>query len=140
MKNYVKPVVLENEEIFEGVYAASGLLSSECWQPSVVMDQADAGGYSTYRVSASHSGTVEHISSQTTITIIFAGNVTGAEFEGFDASISGSTVILTRQSHANAYKSGDQFNTLLKIWPAGLGVLDYGIECKHEENVQGKYD
>lgn len=141
MKNYERPVVLVNEEVAEGVYAASGgEVSSDCWTVSVTMDQSDAGGYSTYRVAASHSNDVEHISTKTVVTVVFNGTVTSAEYEGFDVSVSGNVVTLTRESHANAYQSGDNFNSLLKIWPAGLGVTDSGITCTHAVNVQGGFD
>lgn len=146
MKNYEKPVVLVNEELAEGVYAASGAVatttetSSECWTVTVTRDQEDAGGYSTYRVSALHSNEVVHISSKTVVTVVFDGTVTAAKFEGFEASISGNTVTLTRESHANGYRSGDNFNSLLQIWPKGLAVSSSGIVCTHEVNVQGGFD
>lgn len=141
---YEKPIVLVNEELAEGVYAASGAAStetsSECWTVSVTRDQEDAGGYSTYRVAATHSNSVTHISSKTVVTVEFNGAVTSAEYEGFDVSVSGSTVTLTRESHANAYYSGDNFNSLLKVWPKGLAVTSSGIVCTHEVNVQGGFD
>ncbi len=149
MKSYVKPIVLANEELAEGVYAASGATtadgetSSDCWTVSVTKDQSDAGGYCTFRVAATHSQNVTHISTKTVVTVVFSDTVTSAEFEGFTASVSGSTVTLTRESHANAYYSGDNFNTLLKIWSNNyktIDVISSGITCTHAVNVQGGFD
>lgn len=141
MTDYEKPAVLANEDVAEGVYAASGTeVTNDCWTVDVTQDQSDAGGYSTYRVAARHTPAVVHISTKTVVTVVFNGPVTRAEYEGFDVAVSGNTVTLTRESHANAYNSGDNFNSLLKIWPAGLGVTSTGISCTHAVNVQGGFD
>ncbi len=150
MKKYEKPVLTANEYLAEGVYAASGSsdtvgeeVSGDCWTVSVTKDQTDAGGYCTFRVAATHSQSVTHISTKTVVTIQFSDAVTSAEFEGFTASVSGTTVTLTRESHANAYYSGDNFNTLLKIWSDNYKTIDVvssGITCTHAVNVQGGYD
>jgi hypothetical protein len=149
MKNYEKPVLTVNHCLAEGVYAASGSTSvgedssSDCWTVSVKKDQDDAGGYCTFRVSANHSNAVVHTSSKTVITIQFSDVVSSAEFEGFTSSVSGSTVTLTRKSHANGYKAGDNFNSLLKIYADNyrtIQAISSGIVCTHEVNVQGGYD
>lgn len=147
---YEKPIVVATDDLAEGVYAASGsgvlgdsTTSGDCWTVTVTKDQNDAGGYCTFRVAATHSTSVTHISTKTTVTIAFSSNVTAAEFEGFNASVSGSVVTLTRESHANAYYSGDNFNTLLKIWADDYQNITYtsaSISCTHAVNVQGGYD
>lgn len=136
MSEYLKPVVLENEELSEGVYAASG----DCWTVDVTLAQPDAGGYANFRVNAVHSTTAQHISTDTTIVIVFNQPVTNATFEGFDVSISGNTVTLTRTSHGNSYASSDQFNTLLSVWADDyktLSVVSADISCTKTVNVQG---
>lgn len=134
-------------DCFEGVYAESGasqiVEDTTCWTINVKPDQTDAGGYSTWRIVANHTPAVVHISTKTVVTILFNDTVTGAEFEGFNASWNGSTVTLTRESHANAYNSGDNFNSLLKIWGpnfSSMQVISSTITCTHEVNVQGGYD
>ena len=142
MKDYVKPVVLATEEASEGVYTASGGEASDCWTVSVRKDQDDAGGYCTFRVEARHGDSAEHISVKTVVTILFDQTVTDAKFEGFGAEASGNVVTLTRESHANAYKSGDNFNSLLQIWSPEyktIGVVSAGITCTKEVNVQGGF-
>lgn len=139
MSKYLKPIVLVNEDLAEGVYAASG----DCWSVEVTSAQDDAGGYHNFRVHAVHSASAEHISSKTVITVVFSDIVTAATFEGFDVSVSGNTVTLTRETHGNSYQSSDQFNTLLSIWSDNyktISVVKADIVCTHETNVQGKYD
>lgn len=149
MKNYESPVVLEFEDLAEGIYAASGAAEidyendTECWTVDVSRDQANAGGYSTFRVHAEHPGSVEHISERTVVTVVFNRPVTNVEFEGFDVQVSGATATLTRVSHGNSYQSGDNFNTLMKAWsdePESLEVVSSTIACTHQVNVQGKFD
>ncbi|MCR5451387.1 MAG: hypothetical protein K6F00_02030 [Lachnospiraceae bacterium] len=138
MKNYESPIVLQNNDLAEGVFAASG--SSKCWSIEVKKDQDDAGGYCTFRVIARH-GNVQHISVKTVMHITFDKVVTSAEFEGFTADANGNEVILTRESHANAYGSGDNFNSLLKIHSPEyktIQVVSSTIVCEKTANVQGK--
>ena len=142
---YNKPVILTNDDMAEGVFAASGNTSTDCWTVTVTKDQTDAGGYCTFRVDGKHNKSMEHISTKTVVKIVFSDTVTNAEFEGFgfEVSANGNTVTLTRESHANAYNSGDNFNSLLKIWSPTYQTItatSYGITCTHAVNVQGGYD
>ena len=174
MFKYEKPVVLELEDIAEGIYAASGdeeiggenggengggenrggeeggedkhqgpyyIEESDCWTIDINSDQDDAGGYHTFRLSCVHSTNLQHISTATTIIIVFNQTVTRAEFEGFEAEWSGSTVKLVRRQLADSYMSGDNYNSLLKVWTDGdcktLMVVSKYISCTKEVNVQG---
>lgn len=153
MKNYESPVVLQYEDLAEGIYAASGVAESEggyesesnCWSIDIQPSQSDAGGYCTFRVQANHSTAAQHISSETKITIVFSRPVSSVEFEGFSAQVNGATVILTRASHGNSYGSGDNFNSLLKVWTDNedyktLTTTYYTIECTKQVNVHGIID
>lgn len=171
MFKYEKPLVLELEDIAEGIYAASGdeeiggenggenenrggdggegdkhqgpyyIEESDCWTIDITSDQDDAGGYHTFRLSCVHSTNLQHISSATTIVVVFNQTVTRAEFEGFEAEWSGSTVKLVRRLLADSYMSGDNYNSLLKVWTDGdcktLMVVSKYISCTKEVNVQG---
>ena len=57
-----------------------------------------------------------HISTASTVTIVFNLPITSAYFEGFGVSVNGCTVVLTREQHGNAYNSNDQYDTLLKVY------------------------
>lgn len=142
MKKYLKPVIVVNENMSEGVYAApSG--EPECWNINIKSDQKDAGGYHTFRVAARHSTHSQHISRKTTITITFNQNIRRVEFEGFKTSVNGNQAVLVRELHGNSYCCGDNYNCLLKVWGSdckSLAVTSSSISCEHLENVHGKYD
>ncbi|MBO4981506.1 MAG: hypothetical protein J6C84_06380 [Lachnospiraceae bacterium] len=142
MREYVKPLVLANEDLAEGVYAASG----ECWTVEVTLAQKNAGGpntYNNYRVKAVHPTGLAHISTKSVTTIVFNQDVTDAYFDSGDASVSGNVVVVTRESHANAYGDGDNFNSLLSVYANNLdtlSVVSADISCTHGTNVQGGFD
>lgn len=144
---YTKPMVLEVGDIAEGIYAASGEVVGEnndredqCWTVTIDRDQVIAHeGIVKFRVKATHPNAI-HISKSTTITIIFNQMIESARFEGFDVSIAGATVVLKRESHANAYGNLDQYDTLLEVVckdPETLSTISYTIDCEKDYNVQG---
>lgn len=88
MKNYEKPVVLVNEELAEGVYAASG----DCWTASVKSFR-QVGDSNEYWVDMlfCHNGEEGH--SNVTFTATFNQDVSLGCFNGNgSASASGNTV------------------------------------------------
>lgn len=116
MKNYVKPIVLANEELAEGVYAASGAVgNANCWTISVRSDQDWNGSHHVFEVTIVHSDTVQHISTESTSVLTFSHALTDAYTESdFSASFGGNTMMVVRSSHANSYKSGDR--ATFKVW------------------------
>lgn len=155
MKSYVKPVVLDNDEIFEGVYAASGVIdenpdvvvesTGDCWTLDHKSVQSWDGTYHVFEMHAVHSTALQHISSQTVVTVTFNQNITAARSE-FPCEYSGSTVKVTRTLLADAYLSGD--DVTYKIWAStgdqatteALAIVNATITCTHEVNVQGGFD
>lgn len=146
MKAYVKPVVLEAEELSEGIYTASGdTITTDCWTVRADSVQDWNGSHNVFEVALRHSNTVEHISAETVVNLTFNSALTDAYSE-FPCSFSGSTATITRTLLADAYKSGD--SVTYKVWAKAadepttkaLRCVDATISCKHEVNVQGKYD
>lgn len=139
--NYIKPVIMLNEDLAEGVYTASG--EADCWTIEVKSDQEWNGRYHTFRVNIVHSNTVQHISTASTSVITFSLPVKYAQSEGFDVSYSGNTVTIVREQHANAYQSGDNANFLLEVeadtkdLTEALAVTNATISCTKSVNVQG---
>ena len=62
MKDYMKPVVLMNEELSEGVYAASG--DGDCWSVTAYIHQTPETGRDDYRIQTDgyHDNTDNHFS------------------------------------------------------------------------------
>lgn len=139
MKSYVKPMVVANDVLAESVYMASG--DGDCWTISVRKDQDNAGGYATFRVQADHHKNLQHISKATTIVVQFNQPVTAAQYEGFTITVSGNTITGYREQLGDSYLSGDNFNSLLKIWtdgaPETLQCTGATITCSKTVNVQG---
>lgn len=143
MANYEKPFVLLDEGIGEGVFMASG--SSDCWTVSARSVQDWNGSHNVFEVSAVHSTSVVHISSNVEFKFTFSQPVTDAYSE-FPSTFSGNTVVVNRNLHANAYNSGDRVT--FKVWVKAAdeattkGISCNGItyKCTHETNVQGGID
>ena len=107
MKGYEKPMVMVNDGLSEGVYAASGAAeAADCWTVDPVSVQDWNGSHHVFEIRCVHSTAVQHISSASTVTLNFNNAVTDAYSE-FPCSFSGTSVTITRELHANAYKSGD---------------------------------
>ncbi len=150
MKTYEKPVVIENEDLAEGVFAASGDSgsSSDCWTVTCDSSQAYVDGVHVFRIDAYHSTSVVHISSNVTYTIKFNSVVTNAYAENSDfvCSYSGDTVVISRSQHANAYNSGDHVNFMFKVsavdqaTTTALTPIGVTYVCTHKTNVQGGID
>lgn len=140
MKKYERPVVMVNEELAEGVYAASGVVDGECWTVDVQWAQTVDDNNVNFRVVANHPDTVAHISTASTVTVVFSHDVASAKFENFDVSVSGNVVTITRENHGNSYYSADQYNTLLELktpHAREISVVSSSIVCTKTVNVQG---
>ena len=147
MKNYVKPIVLENEELAEGIYAASGDVvdGADCWTVEAVSVQEWSGSHHVFEIHCVHNKTAEHISSATTVTLTFSTPLTDAYSE-FPCSFSGNTVTVTRSLLGDAYKSGDRMT--YKVWvkandeatTKGISCTGASISCTKTPNVQGGMD
>lgn len=151
MKSYEKPIAVVNDEISEGVYAASGAggggggSSTDCWTIEAASVQDWNGSHHVFEIRCSHSTAVEHISSNTEVNLTFSASLTDAYSE-FPCTFSGSNVTVNRTLHANAYKSGDTMT--YKVWvkaadegaTKAITCTNATITCTHETNVQGKYD
>lgn len=143
---YQKPVILVNDDLAEGVYAASGS-STDCWEVSGGSVQDYNGSHHVFEISAKHSTDVTHITTQVVYTFTFSAPVTNAYSESdFVTTFSGSTVTVTRNLHANGYNSGD--NVTFKVWvkaadeatTKGIALTSISYVCRHETNVQGGID
>lgn len=146
MKDYEKPVVLENADVAEGVYTASGagVGAADCWTVDPYSVQDWNGSHHIFEVKIVHSDAVQHISTASTTVLTFNNAVTDAYSEGnCTATFSGSTVTVVRTLHANAYQSGDV--ATFKVWvkaadeaaTKALSVTGSSISCTKSVNVQG---
>lgn len=142
---YKKPVILVNDDLAEGVYAASGAESTNCWTVDGKSVQDWNGSHNVFEIHSHHSTDVTHITTEVVYTITFSEPLSDAYSE-FASSFSGSTVTVTRNLHANGYHSGD--DVTFKVWAKaadeattkGLSITSISYTCRHETNVQGGID
>ena len=98
MGAYVKPVILQNEDLSEGVFAASGSDGS-CLSVTSWLDGQDGSG--SYRIvfKVQHTG---HQSYGQTIVATLSTSFTVVETDGtVSASVSGNTLTLVRNNQLN---------------------------------------
>jgi len=169
MKAYVKPMVLELEDIAEGIYAASGEVvptsndepevpaqpvdydnDPECWIPSyreiqrVSSNPSDS--FVIYEIKGEHKTGLKHISAKQRVSVMFSSpDFSSAVCQEYPVTINGCTVEFEREKLADAYGSGDNFicNIRLNCTPevaAKISVTGVTIYCTHKENVQGGWD
>ena len=135
MKNYVKPVVLDNEEIFEGVYAASGV-GSDCYEAKARIVQTPQLGQDSYVVQAdaTHTATDGHHSGQQILTLYFNKPVTFNKCSSSNARVSGgdgtSELRITYNYHNNANEDIGLGDIYVKS-EDGLEVYGAKLECDY---------
>ena len=163
MENYTSPVIFDNDELAEGVYA-TGSGAGDCWTMTYYEEQREAQNptdkFVVYRINALHNTQgVFHISRSTTMFVNYTGaGITGVQVEGHDevckpgegtidvvngddgftvgCTTSGCTIV--RHYHGNAYQSGDNFNIMIRINSIDGQAIMTGLSwsCEKVENVQ----
>lgn len=148
MKNYVKPVVLTNDEMFEGVYTASGT-GEDCYTASAYITQTPQTGRENFvvHVDAVHAAGNGHHSGRQILTLYFnqpvkylycnATNGTAA-LNGGDGT---ATLQIVFNYHANASENhglGDVYvesadglavNSIAKL------ECDYGVNDPNQDHL-----
>jgi len=111
---YKKPMILANEELAEGIYAASG---STCYTCSASITQRPEGGRQNYviRVNGRHNASDGHTSSSQTLVLVFNQAVTYVSSNGSYVSGNGTNTLTINYSYwNNAYDNiglGDVYVT-----------------------------
>lgn len=161
MREYISPLVIENDMLAEAIYAASGVdipgegptptpeknydRDPECWTITPERTQVVAHeGYAIFRVQCNHSDQVVHHSDMTEVVLSFNKEIVKAEYEGNEVQVNGCTVVGFRRLLGDSYGSGDNFNSMFRVWTnegaEDLRCTGAQIFCKHGVNVQGGFD
>ena len=92
MRNYMKPVVIVNSEVSEGVYAASGS-ADECYTVTAYIHQRPQMGRGDYRIQVNgrHEAADGHHSGQQVLTMNFNQPVTYVSSNGTLSAGDGTT-------------------------------------------------
>lgn len=135
MKNYKKPIVMINEDMAEGVYAASG----NCYTCTANITQTPDVGrdYYVIQINASHNALDNHHSSSRTVVIQFNSPVTYLKSNAASVSGSGSsTLYLTFTDGTNGSYHNNASDSIglgqLEVSAAeGLAILENGVYCSY---------
>ncbi|MDE6887598.1 MAG: hypothetical protein K2P45_02975 [Eubacterium sp.] len=90
MKNYEKPIILANDSLAEGVYAASGdTASSDCYTVTARIHQKPETGRDYYVIQADAVHGAEHHGGQQHLLLSFNQPVTFVNASSSNASLAG---------------------------------------------------
>lgn len=130
MKEYVKPIILLNEEIAEGVYAASG---DTCWTVSQRGDVVHSyEGRKVFFIDLTHDGSA-HDSAGAKVTFTFNFNVSHAFCGGSTAECNGNVVTAVYSMEViENYASTNLFVNVLPeddISSISPEIVSLSVEC-----------
>ncbi len=132
MKKYEKPIVMINEDLAEGVYAASG--ASACYtmkKPEINQTYANGRSYYVIKVHADHID-AGHPTNGQNVTIQFNQDVTVTKCGGTGGTlVSSSTgkVITIHYDYFNNSSDNFEFADLTVESEDGLEVERYYVDC-----------
>lgn len=131
MKEYVKPIVLANDELNEGVYAAgSGCFDVTSW---IENTPENGRGYYVIKTRAKHNATDGHHSSEQYLTVKFNQVVTDwmtyvPQFVEYVSGKGTDTIVVKYIYHQNA---GDNIEYAdFNVWSEpGLAIKSASLTC-----------
>lgn len=128
MKTYVKPIVLANEELAEGVYAASG----DCYIVTTNIHQKPETGRGDYRiqVDGDHNVTDHHSTAQVLI-LTFNQSVEYVSSNGTLVSGEGSSQISISYAYHNNEKDHIGLGDVVVKSDPGLAVVNAVLTCNY---------
>lgn len=122
MKSYEKPVILVNEELAEGVYAASGAVSDAGGGDS--SQGGSSGGVTVSSVEQTDPGNQWNKVSKNNVTIANPGNV---ELADWSATVSVTSGTATAAQVYNGWQASASLSgNTITIKPGGGGVIPAG--------------
>ena len=126
MKNYEKPVILANEDLAEGVYAASGAVADVSGSATGSLISADHYGNYYMKMEGFENGAVYNI----TLTVAETDTVNGlnsASWGDFGGTVSGNTVTF------EGVCFGNQTDWHVRLWFDSQGNWEWGWQLKDED-------
>ncbi|MBP5280886.1 MAG: hypothetical protein J6Z22_00115 [Lachnospiraceae bacterium] len=130
MKNYVKPVVLANEELAEGVYAASG----DCYTVTGYIHQTPETGRETYvmQFNAVHAAADGHHGGAQVLIITFNQPVTYVSSAGTLCGGDGTNVISIDYGYHNNQADNIGLGDVQVASGDGLAIVGAVLTCNHD--------
>lgn len=136
MKKYDKPVILVNESLAEGVYAASGDQGSgsDCYTTTARIHQTPETGRGDFRiqVDGKHAAADGHHSGKQTLVLYFNQNVTYRESNGHLSGGDGTAELRIDYAYHNNGNDNIGLGDVVVESEAGLAVTGAQLICNHD--------
>ncbi|MCM1542357.1 MAG: hypothetical protein NC121_14000 [Blautia sp.] len=130
---YEKPVVLVNEELAEGVYAASGA-GEDCYSVTAYIHQSPEEGRGDFRIQVDgvHAADDGHHSGKQTLVLYFNQAVTYQWSNGSLAGGDGTSSISIDYSYHNNGTDNIGLGDVIVQSEAGLSISGAQLICNHD--------
>lgn len=131
MNNYVQPIILDNEELAEGVYATGS--GQDCYSVTGYIHQIPQTGRGDYRIQfdGTHSACDGHHSTEQVLVIQFNQIVTYKSSQGELVGGNGTaTVSIKYHYHNNAFENIGLGDVIVESNP-GLVLQGCYLTCNH---------
>lgn len=125
MKNYTKPIMIVNEELAEGIYAASG--ASECYTVTSNIHQGPQTGRGDFRIQINGMHKADHTKETQWLHITFNLPVVYKSSNGILESGDGTNTLCIRYSYHQNPNDNIGLGDLVVESDAGLAILNLRI-------------
>lgn len=130
MKDYSKPIIVRNEELAEGVYAASG----DCYVVNAYIHQIPEYGRGDYRIQVNgvHNAADGHHSGEQVLTLVFNIPVTYKSSNGTLVGGDNTNAISIKYNYHNNQVDNIGLGDVIVEADAGLAVVGGNLSCNHD--------
>ncbi|MBR4341751.1 MAG: hypothetical protein IKP88_03400 [Lachnospiraceae bacterium] len=130
MKNYVSPVILDSDEMAEGVYATG---SGNCYSVTISRHQIPQTGRGDFRFQVNAHHDAGHNSSEQILVVKFTAPVEYSSSNGTYLSGSGTDTIRIRYNYWNNRTDNIGLGDVCVIADVGTDIneVETYLECNH---------
>lgn len=129
MNKYSKPIVLMNEELAEGVYAASGNDGADCYSVTTNIHQKPETGRGDYRIQVTASHLTAHHGTAQTLVLYFNQAVTYSSSNGTLAGGDGTSTLSINYTYHNNGVDSIGLGDVVVVSEPGLAVTGAQVIC-----------
>lgn len=135
MIDYIKPILLGNEELSEGVYAASGAMGeNDCYTVTALIHQSPETGRGDYRIQVNgiHAAVNGHHSSEQILTLFFNQPVSYAYSNGELYSGDGTNILSIKYNYHNNGYDNIGLGDVIVTSDVGLSITQATLSCNYD--------
>ena len=135
MIDYIKPMVLGNEELSEGVYAASGTIGeNDCYTVTAIIHQRPETGRGDYRIQVNgiHAAVNEHHSGEQILTLCFNQPVVYSSSNGELYSGDGTNILSIKYNYHNNGYDNIGLGDVIVTSDTGLSITQATLSCNYD--------